>query len=312
MKVITALSAAAFVLTPAVGFAKDPTNSSATTQGMPSSDWGAIGKVKQPSPQKPAGEQQAAEAPSKGQPGLLEKALETVTGRSAATKQEVPQPGAMQAKPAAEQFGLNQQGMMGGNNQAYPYPDWPAIAKTGAPPPQKPTEPQKAAEEMAPAKGPGILDKAQRALEAVTGTPSMKGEAPKEAAAQPKPAAEQRGGARQPAMTAPGEKDPYPDWSAIARTGAPLPQKAAEPEKSAEQTPSKSEPGVLEKVPGVEKATGILEKAERALETVTGRSATQGKPAEQRASQEMSGQPYPYPDWPAIAKIGGSEHKERK
>ena len=63
------------------------------------------------------------------------------------------------------------------SDRSYPYPDWPAIAKTA---PQKSTDQQKAAEQSEPQKsadeqkaaeqsGLSLLEKARRALEAVTG-----------------------------------------------------------------------------------------------------------------------------------------------
>src|SRR6266576_2829254 len=100
MKLITALYTAAFVLAPALGFAMDPSSSSSVSadrtrqQDMagdkpyPYPDWPAIKKTEEPSD---ADQQKAAEKPS-----LLEKAgraLETITGSSATTKEGSSQEG---------------------------------------------------------------------------------------------------------------------------------------------------------------------------------------------------------------------------
>jgi hypothetical protein len=176
MKLITALSTAAFVLTPAVAFAGDaPSNNSASqmkpmtmvqsgreqdrNKAYPYPDWPAIAKTAEPSPQKGADQQKAAEESAsngtKGEPSLLEKAgraLETITGRSA-TKE-----GSSQGDSAAvDQSGRqqNQQDMKA------------AGAKTSEPSRQNGSDQQKAAEESTSSgtKGePSLLEKAGRAL----------------------------------------------------------------------------------------------------------------------------------------------------
>src|SRR5262245_16513417 len=51
----------------------------------------------------------------------------------------------------------------------YPYPDWPAIAKTGTPPP-KSEDQQKTEQNVSGNKGePGLLEKAGQAIESITG-----------------------------------------------------------------------------------------------------------------------------------------------
>jgi hypothetical protein len=195
MKLITGLSTAAFVLTPAVAFARDASsnngtssevNKSAASQMKPTAmdqsarqqdrskaypypDWPAIAKTAEPSPQKGADQQKAAEesasSGSKGEPSLLEKAgraletitgssatkegssqggpegepsllekagrvLETVTGRSPTTKEGASEESASQTKPTAMDHNAQQQDIKAASDKSYPYPDWPAIAKT--------------------------------------------------------------------------------------------------------------------------------------------------------------------------------------
>lgn len=133
----------------------------------------------------------------------------------------------------------------------YPYPDWPAIAKTG-PVPQQGAEEQKAGQSTEGMKSePGILEKAKEAIESVTGgsagikekagqaIESIKGgtEGIKEKAGQAvesitgRSAGQQEEGASQmkAAGTAPrqeaqsakgGAQYPYPDWPSIAKTGS--------------------------------------------------------------------------------------------
>jgi hypothetical protein len=103
MKLITALYTAAFVLAPAVGFAMDSSSSSSASgdrtrqqdmagdKSYPYPDWPAIKKTEEPLRQNGADQQKAAEKPS-----LLEKAgraLETLTGSSATTKEGSSQEG---------------------------------------------------------------------------------------------------------------------------------------------------------------------------------------------------------------------------
>jgi hypothetical protein len=69
---------------------------------------------------------------------------------------------------AADQS-ARQQDSTTASDRSYPYPDWPAIAKTA---PQKSTDQQKAAEQSGSSGNkaePSLLEKAGRALEAVTG-----------------------------------------------------------------------------------------------------------------------------------------------
>ena len=63
---------------------------------------------------------------------------------------------------AADQS-ARQQDSTTASDKSYPYPDWPAIAKTA---PQKNTDQQKPAEQDEPS----LLEKARLALEAISGT----------------------------------------------------------------------------------------------------------------------------------------------
>jgi hypothetical protein len=123
-------------------------------------------------------------------------------------------------KPAALDQSAHQQDMKIAADKSYPYPDWPAIAKTTSP--QKGSEQQKAAEQS-PSNGskgePGLLEKAGRALETITGrSATMKEGSSQEGPSQMKPAAADQS-ARQQGMKAEGDKSyPYPDWPAIAKT----------------------------------------------------------------------------------------------
>jgi hypothetical protein len=227
MKLITALSTTAFVLVPAVGLAKDLSSGSGTSakvnytaadKSYPYPDWPAIAKTE---PQKAA--EQSPSNGSKGEPGLLEKAeraLETITGRSTTTKEGASQEDASQLKPTAADQSARQQDMKAAGDKSYPYPDWPAIAKTE---PQKGADQQKAAEQI-PSNGskgePGLLEKAGRALETITGrSATMKEDSSQESASQMKPTAADES-ARQQDMKAAGNKSyPYLDWPAIAKTG---------------------------------------------------------------------------------------------
>jgi hypothetical protein len=84
---------------------------------------GGSTSMKEPSQEGTAPQPATEEKPSTGtksEPGLLEKAgraLETVTGTS-------------QKQPTAEDQSARQQETNAGG---YPYPDWPAIAKTASP-----------------------------------------------------------------------------------------------------------------------------------------------------------------------------------
>jgi hypothetical protein len=65
---------------------------------------------------------------TKGEPSLLEKAgraVEPVTGRSTTTKE-----GASQTKSTAADQNARQQDIKAASDKSYPYPDWPAVAKT--------------------------------------------------------------------------------------------------------------------------------------------------------------------------------------
>src|SRR3977135_896171 len=69
---------------------------------------------------------------------------------------------------AADQS-ARQQDSTTASERSYPYPDWPAIAKSA---PQQNTDQQKAAEQSVSSGNkaePSLLEKAGRALEAVTG-----------------------------------------------------------------------------------------------------------------------------------------------
>ncbi|MBO0733489.1 MAG: hypothetical protein J2P49_04070 [Methylocapsa sp.] len=165
MKFTTAISAAAFILAPGAGFAMEPL--SATNQ-PPYPDWSAIAKTG-PAPQKGTEEPKSGQnAPeSKGEPGLLEKAgqaVESITGGSAGIKEKAGQAiesvtgGTTGIKEKAGQAiesitgrstGTQEEGatqmMQSGTAPAeptqkaqsakgeaqYPYPDWPAVAKSG-------------------------------------------------------------------------------------------------------------------------------------------------------------------------------------
>jgi hypothetical protein len=212
MKLITALSTAAFVLTPAVAFAGDASSNNSASQMKPTTtdqsarqqdrnkaypypDWPAIAKTAEPSPKKGADQQKAAEesasSGSKDEPSLLEKAgraLETITGRSA-TKE-----GSSQEGPAAVDQSARQQ-----NQQD--------MKATGA----------KAAEEGT-ASGtkcePSLLEKAGRAVEPVTGRSTTT----KEGASQTKSTAADQNARQQDIKAASDKSYPYPDWPAVAKT----------------------------------------------------------------------------------------------
>lgn len=205
--------------------------------------------------------------------------------------------------------------MAPGNAQAYPYPDWPAIAKIGQPAQQAG---QKTAEQTPaePNKGePGLLEKAGHALEMVTGRSTATPEAASQQRPQMKPGAamQEQAAPQLGQQKAAGAGAPYPDFAAIAKTQPPSMEKAAPQQKPAEMPSAEAKP------PG----PGILEKAQRALETVTGHSAVTKETPEQSAAQQMkqpgtekmapqgqepmksaAAESYPYPDWPAIAKTG--------
>jgi hypothetical protein len=208
MKLTTALSTAAFVLVPGAGFAMEPSSEAGR---YPYPDWPAIAKPT-PSPQKNADQQKPEQnAPAnKSESNLLEKAaqaIEAVTGRSS-TKEGVPQ-----MKPAEANQKVPVQEMKATKNEdASPYPDWGAIAKTAAPSHQKSEEQQKSEQNLSGSnKGePGLLEEAGQAIEAVTGRSA----ATKEDATQMKPAEAKQGGREQYMKEG---AYPYPDWPAIAK-----------------------------------------------------------------------------------------------
>jgi hypothetical protein len=224
MKLTTAMYTAAFILVPAVGFAVDQ---SARHQDMkvagdksyPYPDWPAIAKTAEPSPQNGGDQQKATEqsasSGNKGEPSLLEKAgraLEAVTGSSPTTKEGSSQVGASQLKPTTTDQSARQQD----RNMAYPYPDWPAIAKTEESSPQMGADQQKAAERSASSRSngePSLLEKAGHAIETITGRSVTK-----EGPSHEGPAAGDQNARQQDNKAAIDKSYPYPDWPAIAKT----------------------------------------------------------------------------------------------
>jgi hypothetical protein len=175
---------------------------------------------------------------------------------------------------------------------SYPYPDWPAIAKTAKPSPQKGAEGSPSDVTKA---GSNLLEKTGRALETVTGgSASMKKEPSQESTSSQSATEEQPSAATksEPSLLEKTGRALETVTGGSASMKAPSqegtgPQPATEEKRS---TATKSEPG-------------LLEKAGRALETVTG--APQKQPtAESQSARQQETNPgsYPYPDWPAIAK----------
>jgi len=116
---------------------------------------------------------------------------------------------------AADQS-ARQQDTKTASDKAYPYPDWPAIAKTAEPSPQNGADQQKPAEQNASSgnKGePGLLERAERALEAVTGrSPTKKEGSSQEGASQVKPAAADQSARQQDTTHTPiGQRSRRPD-----------------------------------------------------------------------------------------------------